>query len=119
MSDDYPMILNQIAQSLFDKKGKNILVLDSKKKASIADYFIIAEGSVNRHVVALANDVKNLLSDQGEEPLHIEGIQEGKWVVLDYGYLIVHLLVPEMRDKYRIEEVWKESSIVDVNIKLD
>jgi ribosome-associated protein len=108
--------LNRIAQVIYDKKGFNILVLDVREICTMTDFFIIAEGNVDRHVKALSHAISDEFSQRGVEPLHIEGQQEGDWVVLDYGDFVIHLFVPELREKYALEELWNEGRIVDVKI---
>lgn len=108
--------LNRIAQAIYDKKGFNILVLDVREICTMTDYFIIAEGTVDRHVKALSQTIVDELARRGLEPLHIEGQQEGDWVVLDYGDFVIHLFIPELREKYALEELWQEGQIVDVKI---
>lgn len=108
--------LERIAQVIYDKKGFNILVLDVQEICTMTDFFIIAEGSVDRHVKALSDAVVDLFESRGHHPLHTEGQQEGDWVVLDYGHFVVHLFIPELREKYALEELWKEGKIVDVKI---
>lgn len=108
--------LNQVAQTIFDKKGFNILVLDVRHICTMTDYFIIAEGTVDRHVQALSLAVVDRLSKENQYPLHVEGQQEGDWVVLDYGDFVVHLFTPDLREKYTLEEVWHDGKIVDVEI---
>jgi ribosome-associated protein len=111
-------LLNEIAQIIFDKKGMNILVLDVRKISSITDYVVIAEGAVDRHVVAIAKTIHEELKKKGEVPLSIEGLQNGDWVVIDYVNVMVHLFMPGYRDKYQLEQLWKEGEIVDVNINV-
>ena len=109
--------LTRIAQAVYDKKGFNILVLDVRNISSMTDYFIIAEGSVDRHVKALSGTIIDELSTHcRRSPLHVEGQQEGDWVVLDYGDIVIHLFIPELREKYALEELWREGHIVDVKI---
>lgn len=109
-------LLNQIAQAIYDKKGMNILVLDVRNVCTMTDYFIIAEGNVDRHVQALSRAVIDQMEDLGHRPFHIDGMQEGEWSVLDYGDIVVHLFIPEMREKYSLEEVWRAGKVVDVVI---
>lgn len=109
-------ILNRVAQAIYDKKGFNILVLDVRGICSITNYFIIAEGSVDRHVKAICHSLENDLLKEGEHPVRIEGEQEGDWIVLDYLDFIVHLLTPEMRERYSLETLWSKGSVVDVVI---
>jgi len=110
--------LDIVAQTIFDKKGFNILVLDLTGISSMTDYFIIAEGTVDRHVQSLARAITDQLSELGKKPLHIEGEGEGNWVVIDYGDMVIHLFTPEYREKYAIEALWKEGNIVDVKIEI-
>lgn len=108
--------LNFIAQALFDKKGFNILALDVHGISTMADYIVIAEGSVDRHVKSLCSYLKEKLEETDLSIYHIEGASEGEWVVMDCGNIIIHLLIPDMREKYALEELWKKAKIVDVNI---
>lgn len=111
-------LLTAIAQAIYDKKGFNILILDVKGISNMTDYFIIAEGTVDRHVKALANSITDELQKYRHTPYHIEGLQEGDWIVLDYVDFVIHLFVPELREKYALEQLWKEGKIVDVEIKI-
>ena len=110
--------LDLLAQSIFDKKGFNILALDVRKISTMADYFVIAEGSVDRHVKAIAQEIVARAKESGVSPLHVEGLQDGDWVVVDFGDVVIHLFIPELREKYSIEEVWREGKIVDVSIEI-
>lgn len=108
--------LSGIAQVLFDKKARNILALDISSVSSLTNYFLIAEGTVDRHVKALELAVKNHLEDLGCFLLHEEGQRVGDWIVMDYGDFMVHLFVPELREKYGLEELWRQSLLVDLKI---
>lgn len=109
-------LLHEIAQTIYDKKGFNILGLDVREISFLTDYFIIAEGNVERHVISLHEAIIETLQKHGEKPMFIEGEQIGDWIVIDYGWVIIHLFTPEMRDIYRLEELWRASSIVDLGI---
>lgn len=108
--------LNGIAQAIYDKKGFNILVLDVTGVSSLSDFVVIAEGNIDRHVKALALAVKKSLDDLGLKPLYVEGERTGDWVVIDCGEVMVHLLVPDFRERYSLEKLWKPSKVVDVKI---
>lgn len=108
--------LSSIAQVLFDKKARNILALDLAGVSSLTNYFVIAEGSVDRHVKALELAVKTYLEQMGYQLLHEEGQRTGDWVVMDYGDFMIHLFIPEMREKYSLEQVWRHSQLVDLKI---
>lgn len=109
-------LLNLIAQAIYDKKGMNILALDVRGISSMTDYYIIAEGSVDRHVRAISLSVTDALKQVGHSPFHVEGQRDGDWVVVDYGDIVIHLFVPDIREKYALEELWSEAKIVDLEI---
>ena len=109
-------ILNSLAQALYDKKGENILALDARHFSTMSDYFVIVEGSIERHVSALSKTVVDTLLAFDLKPLHMEGELQGDWVVVDYGHIVVHLLTHEMREKYDLEGLWREAKIIDVKI---
>ena len=109
-------ILNRIAQAIFDKKGMNILGLDVRGVSSMTDFVIIAEGNVDRHVVAIAQAVLDVLKQEGQQPIHVEGLQTGDWVVIDFLDIMVHLFMPGLREKYRLEDLWKDGQLLDLTI---
>ena len=106
-----------MAHTLYNKKAFNILVLDVQGISTLTDYFIIAEGNIDRHIKALADEVIDVFRRQGIAPLQIEGMHACDWIVIDYGYIVVHLFTPELRDRYRLEELWQKGSIVDIAYK--
>lgn len=108
--------LDQIAQTIYDKKGFNILAIDVREVSSLTEYFLIAEGNVSRHVTALATAIKEQQAKEGYTPYHIEGQRDGDWIVIDYGHIIVHLFDPDLREKYAFEVLWQKGHIVDLNI---
>ncbi len=118
MKKDPLQVLHLIGQTLFDKKGYNILALDVREISTMTDYFIIAEGSVDKHVSSLGEAVVGTLKKNGVMPLHVEGIQQGDWVVIDYLEVVIHLFMPGLREKYRLEELWKQGKVVDLEISL-
>jgi ribosome-associated protein len=110
--------LEAVCQKIYDKKGFNILALDVRGISSICDFFVIAEGNVSRHVCALSQSIVEMFQEEGLKPIHLEGEHTGDWAVLDYGNIIIHLFTPEMREKYRLEQVWKEGKVVDINFQM-
>jgi ribosome-associated protein len=107
-----------MAQAIFDKKGMNILVLDVRGLSTMTDFYIIAEGTVDRHVRAISKAVIDAAEEIKMETLHIEGEKEGDWIVIDFGDVIVHLFTPDLREKYALETLWSNSTIVDVKIDI-
>lgn len=118
MKQDPQTILNLIAQTIYDKKGSNILALDLRKISTITDFVIIADGAVDKHVIAIAHAIEEALEKIGERPIHVEGLATGSWVVLDYFQIMVHLFTPGIREKYHLEELWQMGEIVDLSINI-
>ena len=116
MTRDPLAILNLIAQTIYDKKGINILALDVRGVSCMTDYVLIAEGNVDRHVSAIGKAIIEALEKIGETVPHTEGVKEGEWAVLDLFDIMVHLFQPGMRDKYQLEQLWKDGKIVDLTI---
>lgn len=116
MRADPLVVLNAIAQAIYDKKGFNILALDVRGVSSLTDFVIIAEGNVDRHVKSIGNAVMASLKELGLRPFYTEGLGAGDWVVLDFMEIMVHLFMPGIRDKYMLEQLWRDGSIVDLQI---
>lgn len=116
--DQTLLLLDIIAQAIYDKKGSNILALDLRGISSMADYFLIAEGNVARHVQALSSEIIDVMHKQGHSPVRTEGRADSDWVIIDYGDILIHLFIPELREKYALEKLWAQGQIVDLNISL-
>lgn len=105
-----------IIEVLVDKKALDIKVLDLADQTVIADYFIIATGRSTTQLRALAENLEEKLEKEDVFVLRKEGIREGRWVVMDYGSVIVHLFNSENRDYYCLEKLWeKEGNIISIN----
>ena len=118
MKNEVLNVLTCAVQAIYDKKGMNSLVLDLHEICTMTDYFIIAEGTVDRHTRAISHAVLDELAKLGEKPVHVEGEREGDWIVLDYVNFIIHLFTPEFRERYALERLWHKGKIVDIKIKL-
>ena len=121
-TQEIPPYLNQIAQIIFDKKGSNILALDIRGISSLgglADFVIIAEGNVDKHVSAIANTIVDELKKIGIKPSYIEGLQNGDWAVINYLDTMVHIFEPGLREKYRLEDLWNKGAIIDLKINIE
>jgi ribosome-associated protein len=111
MEKDQIEMLSKISKIIYDNKGYNILALDLQACRSIADYVLIAEGHVERHVIAIA---QGILERVECVPIHVEGLTSGDWVVLDFSDIIVHLFRPGLRETYSLERLWKNSKLVNL-----
>jgi len=95
-----------VEKSLDADKAFDVSTIDLSDQNALADYMIIASGTSSRHVAAIAEKIRERLSARGVKNIHIEGIRNADWVVLDAGDIIVHLFRPEVRDFYNIEKMW-------------
>lgn len=117
MAKDSQQIIQQIAQALYDKKGANIMAIDVRDLGAMTDFFLFADGMASTHVQALKRAAEEALETFGWKPVHVEGLKNGDWIVLDYVAIVIHLFDPQVRDYYRVEEVWKEGKIVPLELQ--
>lgn len=108
-------LVETIAQIIYDKAGKNVFAIDIRNVSSLCDFCVVAEGTVDRHVRAIAKTIEEELRLLGHRPSRIEGLQEGNWAILDYLNVMVHILTPSFREKYHLERLWQEGIIIDLN----
>ena len=97
-----------IAKILYDKGGVDIRVLRVDHLTSITEYFVIASGRNVQAVRALGEDVEDKLAEKGILPRRREGMNESRWIVLDYATVILHVFHPEEREYYNIERLWTD-----------
>ena len=102
-------------KALDSKKGKDIRVLHTGDQTTLADYFIICNGTSNTQVKALADAVEEAMSKNGEEPHHVEGHRGGQWTLLDYSSVVIHVFTEEAREFYSLERLWSDAAPVDVS----
>ena len=111
----------EIARNAFmfldEKKAQDIKVIDISKISVIADYFIIAGGSNERQVKALADNVEEKLGKAGVIPKSIEGYHNANWILMDYGDVIVHVFHPEAREFYSLERLYSEGARMEIEDK--
>lgn len=100
--------LQIILATLDASKGEQIVTIPLHGKTSIADYMVVATGRSNRHVSALAEQVYQTLKSAGDKHLRVEGLQQGDWVLIDQGDIIIHIFRPEVRSFYNLEKMWSE-----------
>ena len=94
------------------KKAEDIVIVDVREKTVLCDYFVIAGGRSTTQVKALCDNLEEKLSKEGMEPRRVEGVKEGRWGVLDYGDVIVHIFNDESRLFYHLERLWGEGDNV-------
>jgi ribosome-associated protein len=92
-----------------DLKAENPLVLGMTKVTAFADVFILLSGRSDRHVRSVADSIIHALREAGEEPLGVEGLGEGNWVLIDSNDLVVHIFDPETREHFDLERLWSDA----------
>lgn len=102
--------LNLILSRLDDMKAEDTITIDLRGKSSIADYMVVTTGRVNRHVAAIAENVSKGLGEKGIKNIHVEGLQNADWVLMDCGDVIVHVFRPEVREFYNLEKMWTSTA---------
>lgn len=102
------------AKLALDKKAENVLILDLEQKSSVADYFVVCSGMSDRQVAAIGEYVADTLRKEGTRPTNEEGYAEGKWVLIDFGDVILHVFQDHYRDFYSLERLWSEAPRIRV-----
>jgi ribosome-associated protein len=103
-------------RSIGEKKGTDIIGLDLRDIVSFTEFFVIASGSNQRQVQAIADEINEQLKKQlGSRPVRIEGYNSAEWVLLDYGDFIIHIFNGEARDFYDLARLWRDARRVDLS----
>ena len=105
-----PPVLDRViaaAKVAEENKGRDILILDVRELTKTFDFFLIVSGSSRRQLHAMGDEIqRKLAGEMGDVCLSVSGHSEGKWIVIDYGDIIIHLFEPETRKYYALEELW-------------
>lgn len=99
-----------VVAALEDLKGVDIVTMDVRGVTTITDWMVIASGTSDRHVKSLADSVLRSAKDAGVSVLGIEGEKDGEWVLIDLGEVIVHVMLPRVRDFYKLEKLWDQDT---------
>ena len=102
-------------KALDSRRGRDIKVLYTGDQTTLADYFVICNGTSYTQVRALADAVEEAMTQNGEEPHHVEGHRGGQWTLLDYSSVVVHVFTEEAREFYNLERLWSDAAPVDVS----
>ncbi|UCC40983.1 MAG: ribosome silencing factor [Candidatus Aminicenantes bacterium] len=96
------------------KKGEDLIVLDLRGISSFTDFFVIMHGNSPRQNAALYESIEKELKNENIKPLSIEGKKHAEWVLMDYGYFIIHIFSKKARDYYSLEKLWGDASKLSV-----
>ncbi|AOY76873.1 ribosome silencing factor [Clostridium formicaceticum] len=108
-------LVTKIVKHIDDKLGQNITVLDLNGISTLCDYFVITSTPSIRQVKAITDEIQDRLEEEGVYVLHKEGYTSGRWVLLDYGDIVIHILYKEDREFYNIEGIWKDAAIINID----
>lgn len=106
-----PAVLAAAIQAAEDRKARQLVVLDLRPVTDATDYFVIASGTSDAHVRGIADAVLEQLGRDGHDAYHVEGLQGGRWVLLDYVDFVMHLFHPETRAFYQLERLWGDAPV--------
>jgi len=109
--------LAQLAASAADsKQAENLVALDVSGPLPLADVFLLASGRNERNVIAIAEEIQDRLAEHGAKAIRREGMSEGRWILLDFGDLVVHVFHEEDRMYYSLERLWKDCPVVPLQV---
>lgn len=100
-----------------DHKAIDLVILSIQTLSSFADYFVICSGNSDRQVQAIASHIEEKLTREGLSPLGIEGKREGRWILLDYGEVVVHVFYHPVREFYDLERLWSDAPRVELPLR--
>lgn len=105
-------IFKTIIKAIEDKKGEHIISLDLRKiPEAVADFFVVCQASSTIQIKAIADNVERLVKEEcGENPYKHEGMQALQWVLIDYVNIVVHIMHPEARKFYKLEDMWHDAA---------
>ncbi len=106
-------------RAAIDKKATGLVLLEMKGITSFTDYFFICSGRSDRQVQAIAQGIAEVLEKEGIQPLGLEGASEGKWVLMDYGDVVIHVFLEPVRRFYDLEGLWVDAPRIDLEKGVD
>lgn len=99
-----------------EKLAEEIVALDVRDLVSYADFMIVMTARNIRQTKAVHDDLREQLKSVGEVPSRVEGVEEAEWILMDYLGCVVHIFTPELRDRYRLEQLWGEAEVLELDL---
>lgn len=114
--EEQEKLLDYIVKGIQEKKGKNITTINLKEiSGAICEHFVICEGNSPTQVAAIAESVEHVVKTNiGENPIRVQGQQLAEWIGIDYGTTIVHILIPDLRSYYNLENLWSDAKTITI-----
>ncbi len=110
-------LVRMAAAAADEKHGHDLLAIDVTSRFPLADMFLIVSGETERQVQAIADGIEDRLRAEGVKAVTIEGAAGGRWILMDFGGLLVHVQHEEERDFYQLERLWRDCPVVDVQVQ--
>lgn len=104
----------QCARAAIEKKAENVKILDLTELSGFTDYFVISSGMSDRQVQAIADSIEDTMRKAGKELLSSEGYADGRWVLMDFGDVVVHIFLDALREYYDLENLWTDAPRVKI-----
>lgn len=111
--------ISVIAKAADDKKAFDVTILDIKGLSSVADYYVILSGNTSRQAVSIGENIEEQMSKEGYDVFNKQGYNTGKWVLLDYGDILVHVFEKDEREYYDLERLWIDGRMIDIDDVLE
>lgn len=111
---DVAAVTHRAAMLCVDRKSNDVVILNLKPLTDMTDYFVIASGTSDTHVRSVAEHVVTELKKEGTPVYHVEGLAQGRWVLLDYVDFVVHIFHPTLRSFYQLERLWGDAEVTPV-----
>ena len=110
----WPSPLAHAIEAAQGKKASELVVLDLRKASAFTDYFLICSGTSDRQVTTIAGHIEETLRKEGTRPFVVEGVRDGRWVLLDYADMVVHVFLDEVREFYKFDRLWGSAAEIPV-----
>jgi ribosome-associated protein len=113
-TDHAVSLVHTAARAASDKLAEHIMAFDVSEQLAITDAFLLASAGNDRQVKAIVDEIEDKLREQGEKPIRLEGERDGRWVLIDYGDVVVHVQHEEERQFYALERLWRDCPIIEL-----
>lgn len=107
-------LAQRVASACLDAKARDVTLLDIRTVSDMTDCFVIASGTSDAHVRGIADQVQEAMRKDGQRVHHVEGLPQGRWVLLDFVDVVVHLFHPTLREYYQLERLWSDAEVVAI-----
>ena len=108
-------LAQRAAALCLDAKANDVVLLDVRGVSDVTDCFVIASGTSDTHVRGIADHVVRQLDEEGTDVPHVEGLPQGRWVLLDFVDVVVHIFHPRLREFYQLERLWGDAEVIPVD----